>query len=62
MMAAASYGLFFISSPHEGGNQNPSVKCHVFKTMLIDKEEKEMMMMMILMINQQNDRCKRVRK
>jgi pantothenate kinase len=58
-MVAASQGLFFISSPHEGGNKNPFLKCYAFKTMLIDKEEKVMTMMM-LMINQHNDGCKRV--
>jgi len=59
MTVAAPQGLFFISSPHEGGNKNSFLKCYVFKTMLMDKEEKVMMMMMI---NQHNDRCKRVRK
>jgi len=46
--------------------KNPFLICHVFKTMLMDKEEKEMsmmmMMMMLMIINQHNDRCKRVRK
>jgi hypothetical protein len=62
MMVAASQALFFISSPREGGNQSPFLICHVFKTMLMDKEEKEISMMMMMMINQHNDRCKRVRK
>jgi len=61
MAVAASQGLCFISSLHEGGNQNTFLMCHVFKTVLMDKEEKEMTLMM-LMINQHNDRCKRVRK
>jgi hypothetical protein len=62
-MVAASQGLFFISSPHEGGNQNLFLKCHVFETMFMNKEEKEMIIIIIiLMINQHNDRCKRVRK
>jgi len=61
MAVAASQGLCFISPLHEGGNQTPVLKCHVFKTVLMDKEEKEMMMM-TLMISQHNDRCKRVRK
>jgi len=61
MAVAASQGLCFVSSPHESGNQNPFLICHLFKTMLTDKEDKEMTMMM-MMINQHNDRCKRVRK
>jgi hypothetical protein len=30
-MVAESQGLFFISSPHEGGNKNPFLKCYVFE-------------------------------
>ena len=55
MDVAASQCLCFISSPQ-------FLMCRVFKTAFMDKEEKEMTMMMMLMINQHNDRCKRVRK